>query len=452
MNDFVFPEDAGPPLLGGTSVLSDLSIQDSSRTEALYVHESADISTAQQYWSAAALASTPDCHYVLGLNGRFCYANRAFSALLQQPTAALLGKSFFDAGYPPDQAAALQRQVVEASRSRHQTRHEMQFQSPSGDAIYHEYVFTPLFADDDTVEAVAGAVRDVSQHRNAEKAWQQAREQLESQIRQRAAELTEANQLLQREVGERRLAEQRLLESQQLLHHLAAYQDGVKEGERKRIAREIHDELGQNLLALRIDVLRLQARTASQNLGLNQCAGAALAQIDRTIKSVRNLINNLRPPVLDLGLHAAIEWQIKEFQRLNNIVCRLSGDGRHCDGVLDERRELAFFRILQESLTNIARHAQANHVSIELRRDAAALSMKVSDDGVGMDIAAARPAGSFGLLGMYERISHLQGELAVDSAPGQGVTLTVSIPLDAGSRTLPGDTRAPILSRPAPSV
>ena len=271
-------------------------------------------------------------------------------------------------------------------------------------------------------------------------------------MRQRTAELTEANQLLQVEIGERRLAEQRLLESQQLLRHLAAYQDGVKEGERKRIAREIHDELGQNLLALRIDVLRLQARTASRHRALSQCVGSALAQIDRTIKSVRNLINNLRPPVLDLGLHAAIEWQIREFQRLNNIVCRLSGDGRDCDGVLDERRELAFFRILQESLTNIARHAQAKHVSIELRRDAAALFMKISDDGVGMDIAAARQAGSFGLLGMYERISHLQGELAVDSAPGQGVTLTVSIPLDAGSRTLPGGTRVPILSRPTSSA
>ncbi|HTN65976.1 MAG TPA: PAS domain-containing protein [Burkholderiaceae bacterium] len=429
-----------------------LNIPASGRAEALYVQRPTDIATAQQDWSTAALASTPDCHYVLGLNGRFCYANRAFSALLQQPAAALIGKNFFDAGYPPELAAALQRQIVEAIRSRHQTRHETQFQSPTGAAVYHEYVFTPLCADDDTVEAVAGAVRDVSQHKNAEKAWQQAREQLENQMRQRTAELTEANQLLQVEIGERRLAEQRLLESQQLLRHLAAYQEGVKEGERKRIAREIHDELGQNLLALRIDVLRLQARTASRHPVLSQRVGSALAQIDRTIKSVRNLINNLRPPVLDLGLHAAIEWQISEFQRLNNIACRLSGDGRDCDGVLDERRELAFFRILQESLTNIARHAQASHVSIELRRDAAALSMKISDDGVGMDIAAARQAGSFGLLGMYERISHLQGELAIDSAPGQGVTLTVSIPLDAGSRTLPASIRLPILSRPAPSA
>ena len=120
-----------------------LNIPASDMAEALYVQRPTDISRAPQDWSAAALASTPDCHYVLDLNGHFCYANRAFSALLQQPTAALVGKNFFAAGYPSDLATVLQRQVMEAIRSRHQTRHETQLQSPTGGAIYHEYVFTP---------------------------------------------------------------------------------------------------------------------------------------------------------------------------------------------------------------------------------------------------------------------------------------------------------------------
>lgn len=406
-----------------------LTIPAGGLADALYPRQAADLAEAEQRWSAALLAATPDCRYVLDLDGCFCYVNPAFSALLQQPAAELIGKNFIEAGYPPEQAATLQRQIAQAIRGGRQTRHETQSTSPSGVAICHEYVFTPLFGEDDAVEAVAGATHDISEQRNAEKALRQAHEQFGSQKRQRTAELTEANQLLQAEIGERRLAEKMLLESQQLLRHLAAYQENVKEDERKRIAREIHDELGQNLLALRIDVLRLQARTANRHPALNQRVGSALAQIDRTIKSVRSIVNNLRPPVLDLGLHAAIEWQIRDFRRRSSIACELRGDGKDFDAALDERRALAFFRILQESLTNVARHAHASRVCIELRRDGAVLSMKISDDGIGMDTGCARKVNSFGLLGIRERISHLQGELAIDSTPGQGTTLAVSIPL-----------------------
>ncbi|MGB6055890.1 MAG: sensor histidine kinase [Burkholderiaceae bacterium] len=270
----------------------------------------------------------------------------------------------------------------------------------------------------------------------AEPDWQLTHQRLEQQMRQRTAELTEANQRLQAEIAERRLAEQMLLESQQQLRHLAAYQERVREDERKRIAREIHDDLGQNMLALRIDVLRLQVRTANRHPALNQRVGAALQQIDRTIKSVRGIVNNLRPPALDFGLQAAIEWQIKDFRQRSGLACELDADGCEFDAVLDESRALALFRILQESLTNVARHARASRVGIELRREAGALCMKVRDDGVGMDLAGARKSDSFGLLGIRERVGYLQGKLAIDSSPGQGTTLTVSIPLYGAATTI----------------
>src|SRR5690606_17258009 len=114
-----------------------------------------------------------------------------------------------------------------------------------------------------------------------------------------------------------------LRRSKQLLQELATHQEAIKEEERKRIAREIHDELGQNLLALRIDASMLHARTGGLHPRLHEKAQHALEQIDTTIKSVRTIINDLRPPVLDLGLLAAIEWQVKEFVRRNGIACKL---------------------------------------------------------------------------------------------------------------------------------
>jgi len=211
------------------------------------------------------------------------------------------------------------------------------------------------------------------------------------------------------------------------LRRLAAHADQIKEGERKRIAREIHDDLGQNLLALRIDADMLANRTRAQHSRLHERACATLFHIDVTIKSVRQIINDLRPNVLDLGLSAAVEWQIAEFKRRTGIDCELLDDST--DLVLDERAATAFFRILQESLSNIVRHAQASRVRVALRSSNHSLSMTVSDDGIGIGILAARKAGSFGLVGIEERISILNGTFSIDSNVGEGTTVSVSVPL-----------------------
>lgn len=285
---------------------------------------------------------------------------------------------------------------------------------------------------DGVLEAMSGSGNDISLCRNAENALRLAYAQLETQTQQRIAELDQANRRLQAEIEERKAVEEMLLESQQLLRHLAAHQEQVKEEERKRIAHEIHDELGQNLLALRIDVSRLEVRTGPSHPSLNRHLQRALQQIDLTIRSVRHAVNNLRPPVLDLGLYAAIKWQLRDFGLRTKIVCVLSGDGKNFDKALDEPRAIAVFRIFQESLTNVARHANASRVCITLRADDTTLRMDISDDGVGMAEPAGRKSGSFGLVGIHERVSYLQGQLVIDSAPGKGTTLSVSIPCDGG--------------------
>ncbi len=241
------------------------------------------------------------------------------------------------------------------------------------------------------------------------------------------AELRQSVAQLEHEVAERKHAEQALRESQARLRELAAYQEKLKEDERKRIAREIHDELGQTLLALRLDVAMLHARTADQHPRLHDKAGVALRYIDTTMRSIRSIMNNLRPPVLDLGLHAAMEWQVNEFRRMSGTPCELVIDSAELK--LDDAHATAVFRVLQESLTNIVRHARATSVRVELKVDAHKLHMAVRDNGIGMYPSDRRKAHRFGLVGMEERICALGGELRIDTVPGSGTGVYVTMPL-----------------------
>jgi PAS domain S-box-containing protein len=228
------------------------------------------------------------------------------------------------------------------------------------------------------------------------------------------------------DISERKKVEEALRHSRQMLRHLVSYQERVREDERKRIAREIHDDLGQNLLALRIDVSMLHARTGTSHPKLNERVGIALNHIDATMKAVRAAINNLRPTVLDLGLNAAIEWQVQDFQRRSGIACELAMED---DVTLDDDRATALFRILQESLNNVIRHAQANRVRIDLYRDRDKIVMIIADDGVGLYPDCRRKANSFGLVGIQERINALGGELDIDGDPNRGTMLIVSLPI-----------------------
>ncbi len=221
--------------------------------------------------------------------------------------------------------------------------------------------------------------------------------------------------------------------SLQLSHHqlreLAAHADQIKEQERKRIAREIHDDLGQNLLVLRIEADILASRTGARHPRLHARARATLDQIDSTIKSVRQIINDLRPNVLDLGLAAAVDWQIGEFRRRTGIVCEQTN--YHSDITLNDRCATAFFRILQESLNNVSRHAEASRVQVSLTLIDGRLAMMISDNGVGLQANERNKVGSFGLVGIEERIRILGGTFSIISSPGAGTTVYVSVPFQA---------------------
>ena len=225
--------------------------------------------------------------------------------------------------------------------------------------------------------------------------------------------------------GELRASEAKLQKTNDNLRRLAAHAESIKESERKRIAREIHDDLGQNLLALRIEVDLLASRTG-HHPRLNARTRWMLEQIDAAVKSVRQIINDLRPNVLDLGLTAAVDWQIAEFQRRTGLSCELVAHNH--DLHVSDRCATTLFRILQESLTNVSRHARATKVRVELAVDPESISMTVSDNGIGLASAGGQKPGSFGLVGIEERVRILGGKCLITGSPQSGTTVHVSIP------------------------
>jgi PAS domain S-box-containing protein len=230
-----------------------------------------------------------------------------------------------------------------------------------------------------------------------------------------------------RDVTESRRIQQEIHTSRQQLRELAAQLESAREEERKHIAREVHDELGQVLTALRMDVSLLRLRFGALDPQLADKVQDMKNLVDRGIQGVRNVASNLRPAALDMGLIAALEWLCGELSGRINIACTLDMNQTEFD--LDEARAVVVFRIVQESITNVARYAQATQVTIRLEQDQNELRVTVQDDGQGFDPAQAAGKKSFGLLGMRERALALGGRLDIQSAPQQGTTIALTIPL-----------------------
>ncbi|SDG15865.1 PAS domain-containing sensor histidine kinase [Paraburkholderia phenazinium] len=232
-----------------------------------------------------------------------------------------------------------------------------------------------------------------------------------------------------RDISERKEAEQRLRESYELLRELASQRETAREEERKRIARELHDELGQQLTALRMGTSTLRIRFGHDNPELAAHVQKILTLADKTMQVVRDVVTSLRPAVLDAGIVAALEWLAAEFSRNGKRTCWLRVPEEHV--AIAEDRAIALFRIVQEALTNVARHAQAKQVFITLEQKGFDCQLEVRDDGNGFDPLTIGKQ-SFGLVGMKERVLMLGGEIIISSTPGNGTSIRVRVPLVGG--------------------
>jgi signal transduction histidine kinase len=213
------------------------------------------------------------------------------------------------------------------------------------------------------------------------------------------------------------------------LRQLAARLQSIREEERSRIAREVHDVLGQALTGIKMDTRWLLGRLPQSDAKLVARAKSMCELIDSTIQTVRRIATDLRPGILDnLGLVAAVEWQASEFQTRTGINCRVNTTLR--DVSIGGDSATAVFRIFQETLTNVARHARATAVSVDLGEQEGRMVLQVADNGRGIDLGEVTQSISVGLLGMRERAAILGGDLVVSGAPGQGTTVVLSIPLE----------------------
>jgi len=237
-----------------------------------------------------------------------------------------------------------------------------------------------------------------------------------------------ADLVIVRDITERKRAEEELKASREQLRRLSTHLQSVREEERTNLARDIHDELGQALTALKIDLSWLAKGFPADQKPLLEKTRSMSKLVDMTIQRVKSIATELRPGLLDdFGLVAAIEWQAGEFQKLTGISIEISTKPE--DIVLDRDCSTVLFRVFQELLTNVVRHAEATKVKVSLVEEADEIVLTVKDNGRGIAREQISDPRSFGILGMRERVRFWQGEFKISGTPGKGTTAVASIPL-----------------------
>ena len=241
---------------------------------------------------------------------------------------------------------------------------------------------------------------------------------------------TQAVCLIASDLSEMKRAEESLVLQREQLRALAERLQWVREEDRKKVARELHDQIGQILTAIKMDMTWMSRHLPESEGEVLARLRESIQLINDGVKAVRTICSGLRPGVLDdLGLAAAIEWQASEFSSRNGVHCQVSVPP--VDLHLDGDRATATFRIFQECMTNVIRHAQAKSVRVALSQEDENIVLVVEDDGIGFSQSnLSNSLGSLGLLGMKERAQFCGGDVQITSSPGNGTTVTVRVPVD----------------------
>ena len=356
--------------------------------------------------------------------------NPAFTTLTGYPVEEALGRDPRFLGRPGAHPVGFHGEAMRCLYTYGRWQGEVFNRRRDGVPYVAAMSLTVIRDDDGAITHFIGVFSDITARQRAEADLLKLSRELDGRVAARTAELTEANRLLMQEVGERKRTEAALQESRDQLRKLAEHLETVKEDERKRIARDIHDELGQNLLALRIDISMLSARTGERHARLHQRVNGVLENIDTTIRNVRGIMNELRPAVLDLGLQAAMEWQAAEFRKRSGMTCTLSLPGEATFTAITSEMAIVLFRGMQEALSNALRHAYASHVDVALEERDGRLVFSVADNGIGIAPHQRGKSESFGLIGMAQRVAALGGSFEVGRyVPGGGCTLTLGFDL-----------------------
>jgi hypothetical protein len=336
------------------------------------------------------LDNIPDQAWLKDTESRYIQVNEAFMTACGLKAEDILGKTPRDV-WPADWGGKYVDTDMAVVKSGQRMRYEEQRFSAAGEVRWFDTIKTPIFDAQGKVIGTAG---------------------------------------ISREITDRKRTEQELRDSRAQLRELSAYLQTVREEERTRIARELHDELGQMLTAIQLGLGALDSavRTGSDAAALSSGLAGLLTLADNASHAVQRLATDLRPPILDgLGLGAALEWQTEAFAERTGIACELVllPPGAQLGGDV----ETAVFRIVQEALTNVARHAHATRIEVTLHLDQGRLFLRIVDNGKGMLLSELAQRRRLGIVGMRERAYMLGGEFRIQSSPGHGTQIEVSLPL-----------------------
>jgi PAS domain S-box-containing protein len=378
---------------------------------------------------------------LLTSSGAITYASPSTHRILGHKGDDLIIQNAFALMHPEDSPRIMPQFHLLLSRPEETMTAEFRYQHKDGSWRWLESTATNLL-ENRNVEALVINYRDITERKSNEAALRQARDELEQRVSERTAELVAANNSLMEQIAVRKRTEAEL---QRLSQRLVE----VQEQERRAIARELHDEIGQILTGLKMTVeltRRMPAETANE--GFDRIS----QQVNDLLAHVRNLSLDLRPAMLDdLGLLPAIFWHIDRYSKQTAVKVNFihsAIEGRYAPEI-----ETAIYRIIQEALTNVARHSQVNVVTVLLWSDSETINAQIEDQGVGFDPESVLSSGhSNGLTGMRERAALLSGKLSIESSPGSGMCVTAELPLlnSASAQQQRPHLPAPDATDPAP--